>query len=301
MRKPPEHLTENAQKALLLSDEERISYARRPRFIEYTEATKILEKLEELFTHPKTHRMPNLLIKGDTNNGKTMIINQFRKQHPPCDNEEGEAVSYPVLVIQSPPMPDEGRLYNAILEELRSPYRKTDHPDKKLFQAVRILDSVGTRTLILDEIHDLLSGTSKKQQQALNVIKQLGNRVKISIVAVGTEKASNVFACDPQLSNRFKTIALPRWTIDGKGRDEFLDLLDHFEKILPLHNPSKLTEQKPIILKLHAMSEGLIGELFDLLAMACIEAIKRRQERITLKILECIEWQTPSQRKGPEL
>jgi GTPase SAR1 family protein len=57
------------------------------------------------------HRMPNLLIVGDTNAGKTMLANRFVQVHPADDNPHGEAAIVPVLAIQTPPGPDEGRFY----------------------------------------------------------------------------------------------------------------------------------------------------------------------------------------------
>lgn len=240
MKKMPEHLTGNALKALLLSNEERIDYIRRPCWIGYTKATEAIRKLEHLRTHPKTDRMPNLLLVADTNNGKTMIVNRFRELHPPCDNEEGEAICYPVLVVQAPPSPDEGRLYNSILAEVNAPYREKDHPDKKHYQVVGILARIGTKVLIIDEIHDLLAGTAKKQQQVLNVIKSLGTKLKISFVAVGIEKAFNVFQSDAQMMNRFEPIRLPKWN-NGKEQYDFHTLLNEFEKTLPLRNPEVLS------------------------------------------------------------
>ncbi|MBP6918808.1 MAG: TniB family NTP-binding protein [Legionellaceae bacterium] len=46
--------------------------------ISYEEA---VIKLEALISHPKRQRMPNLLIVGPTNNGKSMIIEKFRRTH----------------------------------------------------------------------------------------------------------------------------------------------------------------------------------------------------------------------------
>ncbi len=67
---PPSHLNESTLKLLALSDAERIERIRSPRWIGYPRAKEILAKLEDLLIHPKSHRMPNLLIIGDTNNGK---------------------------------------------------------------------------------------------------------------------------------------------------------------------------------------------------------------------------------------
>jgi hypothetical protein len=296
MKEIATHLTEYAQKALLMSTEERISYVQRPCWIEYTKAQEAIKKLEHLRTHPKVHRMPNVLLVADTNNGKTMIVNRFKELHPPCDNEEGEAIRYPVLVVQAPPAPDEGRLYNAILTEVGALYRERDRPDRKHYQVVEILSRIETKVLVIDEIHDLLAGTAKKQQQVLNVIKSLGNKLRISFVAVGTEKAFNVFQSDSQMMNRFEPVRLPKWN-NNSMRGDFLTLLNEFKKTLPLWNPSNLYQQEEIVTKLLSMCEGLIGELSSVLSLACIEAIKRKHEQITLNTLKNINWTPPSKRR----
>src|SRR6266568_4956726 len=73
----PLHLGAAARGVLDLPAAERIDHMRRPRWIGYTRAKQLLDKLDDLLTHPKTHRMPNLLIVGDTNAGKTMLANRF--------------------------------------------------------------------------------------------------------------------------------------------------------------------------------------------------------------------------------
>jgi hypothetical protein len=68
------HLNEAARAALDLPDEERIQNLRQPRWITYTRARHILNRLEELLLYPQTHRMPCALVIGETNNGKTALI-----------------------------------------------------------------------------------------------------------------------------------------------------------------------------------------------------------------------------------
>lgn len=112
------HLTEKAAAYLLRDDAERSTISDRRNGSRYDGANAILERLESLLVHPKSHRMPNLLVVGDTNNGKTMLLKRFCKRHPAYDNKEGEVANVPVLFVQAPPVPDEGRFYNAILELL---------------------------------------------------------------------------------------------------------------------------------------------------------------------------------------
>jgi type II secretory pathway predicted ATPase ExeA len=286
------HLSENAQAALELSVEERLDRIRRPRWIGYTRAKKLLDKLDDLLTHPKTHRMPNLLIVGDTNAGKTMLANRFVQLHPADKTLGGEAVIVPVLAIQAPPGPDEGRFYNAILEALATPYNPRERVAQKHIQVLRMLKRIGIQMLIIDEVHNVLTGSVTKQRQFLNVLKYLGNDLQITLVGLGTKEALRALQADPQLANRFEPAALPPWQLD----QEFQMLLASFERALPLRQPSGLADEK-LARKLLALSEGSLGELSVLLTSAAVYAVRSGTERIDEKVLAAIDWVPPSERR----
>lgn len=276
----------------MLPKRERIARIRAPRWIGYPRAREILDKLEDLLIYPRSHRMPNLLIVGDTNNGKTMLVDRFRQSHPADSNPNGQGVLAPVITVQAPPVPDEGRFYNAILELLVAPFRHSDRVDKKMSQAVTLLRYVQVRMLVIDEIHHILAGNLNKQRAFLNVLKFLGNELQISIVGVGTKDAFRAIQTDPQLANRFQPLVLPRWTID----EQFYRLLVSFERMIPLAVPSNLHEPN-LAGKLHAMSEGYIGELSRLLTEAAVLAVNNERERIDLRLLAELDWTSPSERK----
>lgn len=286
------HLSESARAALELNDSERIVRVRSARWIGYTRAKQVLAKLESLLTHPKQHRMPNLLLVGDTNNGKTLLVSRFEKLHPEHEHPDGDRLSLPVLSIQAPPTPDEARFYNTILEKLGAPYRAADRIDKKQFQAIRILSKIETKLVIIDEIQHILAGNQNKQRNFLNTIKYLGNELQIPIVGVGTKDAFNAIQTDPQLSNRFEPAILPRWEMSS----EYLKLLASFERMMPLRKPSRLVENN-LALKLLSMSEGTIGEIAALISQAAVKAIETGTECINSKLLDSLDWTRPSERK----
>lgn len=286
------HLNDRAREALKLTNEERIARILATRWIGYTRAKEILEQLEDLLTHPKTHRMPNLLIYGDTHSGKTMIVKRFYGQHTACDNPGGDGAVVPVLLVQSPPGPDEGRFYNGILEAIYSPYKASDRPDKKQFQVIKMLRRVQLKMLIIDEIHNLISGNLNKQRHFLYTIKYLGNELQIPIVGVGTKDALVALRTVPEMANRFEPAHLPRWDMGS----EYLKLLASFERMLPLKKPSNLVEAG-LAVKLLSMSEGLIGELSTVLGKAAVKAVKGGDERITVSLLNIIKWIPPSKRR----
>jgi len=291
-----DHLNEIAQAALGLADSERIDHINSEHWIRYTRADEILDKLEYLFAFPRKHRMPNLLIVGDTNNGKTMIVNRFLKKHKAHDNIESDAIMLPVFVIQAPPIPDEARLYDEMLIQLSAPFKFSEKPSKKLFQLLCILEQTNTRMLVIDEIHNIIAGNLSRQRAFLNVLKNLCNKLKIPLVGVGTEDAFNALSTDPQLSNRFEPMSLPRWI----NNEEYWRLLASFELMLPLKKASGLIEP-PIADKILMMSEGIIGEISNVLTRAAVTAIKDGQEQITLKTLKSLKWIQPSERNRPPL
>ena len=286
------HLHATARAVLDLPAAERVTHMRRPRWIGYTRAKQLLAKLDDLLTHPKTHRMPNLLIVGDTNAGKTMLANRFVQLHPADDNPDGDAAIVPVLAIQAPPGPDEGRFYNAILEALFAPYNPRERVAQKQVQVLRILKGIGLRMLIIDEVHNVLTGPVNKQRQFLNVLKYLGNDLQIPLVGLGTKEALRAVQADPQLANRFEPAALPRWQLN----QELQMLLASFERALPLREPSRLADEQ-LARKLLVLSEGSLGELSSLLTAAAVYAVQSGAERIDEQVLAAIAWVPPSERR----
>jgi type II secretory pathway predicted ATPase ExeA len=277
---------------LRASDEERIQAAKKFNWIGYTEANNVMKKMEDLMNYPKCSRMPNLLLVGDSNNGKTVILQKFDKKYEPFISESEEKVINHVLLIQSPPEPDEKRFYNSILEKLYAPTKTTERIEARQNRVIDLLKKLETKILIIDEIHHVLAGQTNKQRLFLNVIKYLSNELQIPIVCAGTREAFNAIQTDPQLANRFEPKVLPKWT----NNIELKRLLKTFESVSPLKNESHLIENS-MTNKILAMSGGLIGEISKIIELGTILAIESKIEKITPKILDSIDYVSPDKRK----
>ncbi|MCE2594112.1 TniB family NTP-binding protein [Motilimonas cestriensis] len=286
------HLSQAAKEYMECDKQTRIQYIRSPRWIGYPKALEIIEKLEDLQSYPRRHRMPNMLIVGESNSGKTMIAERFLEKNPPYEREDNEGVVIPVLFVQAPPVPSESRLYSNILEKMFAPYRPSDTAEKKHYQAIQLMKYCNVQMLVIDEIHSILAGNLEKQRVFLSVLRNLGNELKIPIVGLGIKDALRAVKTDPQLDNRFKPTILPRWEY---GQD-YRRLLASFESMLPLAQPSKLSA-RPIATKLLSMSDGLIGELSELLSEAAVQAISNGKECIDLQLLNDLQWLSPGERR----
>lgn len=287
-----QHLVPWARKVAILSNEERIQRVRTDRWIGYTKAEEALTKLENLFTHPTRHRMPNLLIVGPTNNGKTMIIEKFRRMHSSSQSENSDIEELPVVVVQMPSDPSVARFYSMLLYVLNAPTRARSRVIELESLTLKIMQKIKVRLLVIDEVHNILAGSSTAQREFLNLIRFLGNQLKIPIVCVGTKDAYFAIRSDDQLENRFEPLTLPLWQDDA----EFASLLLSFSSTLPLRRPSML-DTPDLVRFILDKSEGTIGEITTLLIRAAIVAIESGEEAINRNILTLVDYESPTDRR----
>lgn len=276
----------------MMDKETKFKIIRSPKWINYSDAVQIIKELNEMKTHPKSSRMPNILLVGDSNNGKTALIEKFLSLNPATFCKENNEMLCPVVAVQAPPEPDERRFYNSILEKLLAPYKISEKLDARQIRVKNLLQKLGVKILIIDEIHHVLAGAPTKQRKFLNVLKFLSNELKISLVCAGTKDAFNAIQTDPQLSNRFSPRVLKRWRFDN----EYKRLLLSFESKLPLKESSHIIEDG-FAQKILALSEGLIGEVSKIIELSAIFAIENGFEKITPDMLEKIKYIPPSDRK----
>ena len=147
------HLSGATKEIMLLSDEECILHIKRDRWVGYDRANQIITKLEDLLVHPKIERMPNMLIIGDSNNGKSRLINHFFKKHLAYDNPLGRNIKVPVLLLEAPSSGSVEHLYKRILDLLISPYKTSIKLVDLEEQVIKVLKEIDLGIIIIDEVH----------------------------------------------------------------------------------------------------------------------------------------------------
>jgi hypothetical protein len=286
-----DHLLPNICEISLLPVEQRIAKLRSDYWIEYTRAQEALHRMEELLNHPQKIRMPNMLLISPTNNGKSMIVEKFRRKHLPYTSASQDHEVIPVLTVQMPSNPSVRRFYSTMLDALGAPINYSTTAQYESI-AIKLMKATEVKILIVDELHNLLAGNNNVQREFLNVLRFIGNTMKIPIVGVGIKDAYLAIRSDDQLENRFEPFILPLWQNDN----EFSKLLKSVTMVLPLQKPSSLLdpEVRSIIL---SKSEGIIGEIMTLLTRAACEAIISGQEFIDRSTLEKTKYNSPSERR----
>lgn len=286
---PYAHIHPEFREVMSFPDEQRLAFLDRPRWIGYERAQLALDTLQALMNKPRQPRMPNLLIVGDPNNGKTTLIQRFKTLCGEGYVDENADPVKPIIVAEAPPSADEKGLYISILERFWAPYRASAPAAQLRYQVVHQLRECHVRILVIDEFHSLLTGSAVKQREVMNTIKLLCNEVGIPIVGVGTRDAVRVLHNDPQHASRFDVFPLPLWELNP----EFQKLLAGFERVLPLKKPSGLSMPE-IAMIAHAISSGNLGDLHRLMCACARVAITTGEERITEKILRSKAWLQPS-------
>jgi hypothetical protein len=286
------HLTPAAQATALLPDIERVACIRADRWIAYTRARQVLANLEELLFWPQRQRMQNMLLIGPTNNGKSMIIERFRREHDSATNRDGAKEVIPVAVMQMPSEPSVIRFYMMLLHSMNVPTARRRHVSDLEFTTLRLMRATNVRMLIIDELHNMLAGGTRVQGEFLNLLRFLGNELRIPIIGVGTEDAYRAIRSDDQLENRFRPFVLPRW----QAGPELLTLLASFAATYPLRRPSPITSPEMAVYLL-GRTEGTIGEMATLLGRAAIAAIETKEEAINATTLALADYDSPSERR----
>ncbi|SEB29904.1 TniB family NTP-binding protein [Rhodococcus koreensis] len=285
-----DHLHAPVRPVAALPAEERIRHIRAERWIGYPRARAAVEQLDILLHWPARQRMPNLLIIGPTNNGKSMIVEKFRRRHPPVSGDDAEQI--PVLCVQMPSDPSISRFYVAVLTALGAPLR----PHRRIAEleqlTLTLLRRTGVQLLVIDEIHNILAGRDNVRREFLNLLRYLGNELKIPLAGVGTRDAYLAIRTDDQLENRFLPISLPPWGDDPDTRS----LLASFAASYPLRGRSHLSSDE-MTGYLLSRCEGTIGELAMLLTAAAVAAVETGEEAINHRTLTVADYTGPSDRR----
>ncbi len=268
------------------SDEARIAYIRRDRFVPHSQAEEVLNEFETLYRMEDAVRPQGRLLVGRPLMGKSTIFEEFMRNHRASDNPDGDAAVVPVVLVQVPEVPKEG-IYSEILAKLNVRMSTNSKSRDIRVTAVSLLKRVGTRLLLIDEFHNILAGSSLAQRMALNSVKYLMNELRRPVVVAGTVEVLNAVAAstDPQIHSRLRPIPLARFEDDAR----FQELLAGFEMLIPLRQASCLAD--PALSSLiYEHTLGVIGDVSDLLNKTAILAIMEGEERITAELIEATKW-----------
>lgn len=271
------HLAPRIQEAASLQASARIDIIRGDWIIRHAAVAQGLNAARWLLEGPRRTRTTGLLVTGEVGAGKTTLAKLIKKLYPvsPGSNDE------PVVMITLTGARHMRTVYGRILESLHGPVKATHHTSDREVAALRLLRAVKCRGLIVDEVQDVLAGTTNEQRRTLDGLKYIMNEVQLPIIATGTPAAAEAFRSDKHMEKRFARITLPTWAVGP----ELAALLTSVSRILPLRNSSSLASAD-VMAFLVKECEGNLHDMMMLIRHAAVGAVLSGAECVTLAGLQ---------------
>lgn len=285
------HLSKMAKEVLALGKQERLLFAKRDWWIDYPAATALLEDLRRILDGPRAARAECRLIVGDSNNGKSAIAAKFNREHPATHDEATGVTRVPVLYIPVLPEPTREMLYIEILNQLRVPWSPREKLKQLRQKVYRQIEDLDIRMLILDEFNIIKSLPGKKLTEFLTEIRTLTVYHRLSIILFTSKEGVIATQSDAAFQNRF----VPKYLVPWNQSVDLRTFIAKYEGRLPLPEPSNLADDE-FMNVLSAESEGLIGELKQMLVNLATFAIQNDKSKIDPGMLKDIQWVAPSKR-----
>jgi hypothetical protein len=276
------HLDDVAAKMVEAPTSKRFAYIARDRVIETPDLLHIQHCMEELRTHPRIMRPPNLAVIAASGAGKTHAIKDYCDRYKPRRRRNGR-LGVPVVLLEYPPGPSSRWLARAILEKLG--YRTALPSDsERLFSELRDrLQEAGTRLVVVEEASRLFLFPNAHVREFYGLVVWLSNQTRIPIVLSGIEDLNSVIQGDLQLVRRFERLELAPWRLDKA----FLAFLRAYLRTLPLAKPT--TIDRSLQERLLEGSEGNTQTIVLMLQRAAKAAIIDGSEQILLKHVEIVD------------
>ncbi len=259
----------------------------RDRWVRYPIGDAGVRRLRELIATPPRVRMPCMLIYGVSGAGKSMLLEKFQRDHAQTD--ERRSGRRMIVAAELPPVPLLRSLYAEIIRSMNADVAPTTRLHELEGTAINMLAHASPRMLLIDEIHNLLSCSARDQRAALNAIKYLANKLRVSIVAAGTYEALHVMRSDPQIASRFEQHELPVWT----ESQELRRFIAGYLALLPLKKAA-VEIDKRFVEYLLELSDGVTGRIIEVLRRAAFQAIADKTQKVGLQQLQYVGARMPS-------
>ncbi|CAN5213605.1 hypothetical protein BH11PSE10_BH11PSE10_16890 [soil metagenome] len=279
------HLAEGVRAVAALSDDQRRRYLDQDFYVDFASMRAIRGELNQLPGLPDARKPRSFIVVGESQMGKSTVLEEFERDHQASDNPEGEFAKAPVLRVQFAEDGGKG-LWNELSGALNIVVPSSASWTRHKKMVLKTIVDVEVKVFVVDEIANMMSYAKNTQDIALNGIKYLMNHHKRPIVLGATPEVYKVIKVDPQIRNRFKLLILRRLEPD----DEMAEFLRNWEKCLPLRSASNLDE-KELMAAIHKITLGLVGDIVEALKMAAKYAIGR-EEAITVEVLKEMGWVT---------
>lgn len=256
---------------------------RHPRFV------TLHEQIQECLQMTRITGEPHCMsLEGPTGTGKTTLIQDYLAQFPRTQVSFGTQID--ALYVPTPDNPTIKDMVSQMLEYLKDP---ASHKTRLLWEAKSRLKNFirhcQVKLIIMDDFQHLVRADHGPMQDLSEWLKALIKETGVCMVVVGIEGAVEaVLDSNEQLSRLFAAReALPAFSWDTANEDSvvlFALLIRKAEETLdmPLADEGLRAE---LLGRIYYATNGLLGNIMNLLRLANLIALKNGRNAIDQKML----------------
>ena len=216
---------------------------------------------------------------GDYRSGKSIILHQFAKMHPPVLTDGG--YFFPVIYIEGSKT-WEKRTLSGKISSATGKIARVEAPDRMKELAFNRLVDFGVRLILIDDFHSVLTTRNETREYVMAYIKDLADLDQCNVLLAGAGPVEAACRADKQIEGRggFPNTRLRRF--NGKsssGRDLFRLFLNGVDRRLPFAKPSNLAAAAYVDEFLE-VSGGSIGFVMNVVRDAALFALDQQAEKV---------------------
>jgi hypothetical protein len=275
------HKMDNQTRSLLA--QANTALIRYPRFKALHNDIRECQEMSQLANEPQC-----MSLEGVTGAGKSTLVRDYVALFPRIEQTDGTRI--PIFYAETPSPVTVKGMAATLLAHLGDPAAHQGTLWTMNFRLIRLMMDCQVELVILDDFHHLIDKeTNRILEQVSDWLKVLIKETGIPFLVVGIEgKVERILEANAQLSRLFAV----RQTLepfrcdpsDETSIQEFARFVQYAEQVIGVPLPVTLSRLE-LLHRLHYATEGVVGNLMNLLRYAAWLTRQSNQEAITLATL----------------
>jgi hypothetical protein len=256
---------------------------RYPRFKELHHNIRECQEMSLLSDEPQC-----MSLEGITGAGKSTLVRDYAALFPRVEEEDGTRI--PIFYAETPSPVTVKGMAATMLAHLGDPAAHRGTLWSMNFRLIRLMIACQVELAILDDFHHLIDKkTNRILEQVSDWLKVLIKETGVPFLVVGiTGKVECILETNAQLSRLFavrETLAPFRYDpADEDSIQAFARFTQYAQEAIAMPLAETLPRLE-LLYRLHYATEGVVGNLMNLLRYAALIARQRQKNEVDLSIL----------------
>jgi hypothetical protein len=257
---------------------------RYPRFKELHRGIRECQDMSQLVDEPQC-----MSLEGVTGAGKSTLVRDYAAAFPRTEGEEGTQV--PIFYLETPSPVTVKGMAATMLARLGDPAAHRGTLWSMNYRLIRLMIACQVELTILDDFHHLIDkDTNRILATVSDWLKVLIKETGVTFLVVGiTGKVGQILDANAQLSRLFAVReTLEPFTCDPADEasiQEFARFVQYMEQVVETPLPRSLPRME-LLYRLHYATDGVVGNLINLLRYAALIARRQHKDVIDLFVLD---------------